>query len=170
MASALMQVIRERRSIRKFKDKAVPLELIRQLIEAARWAPSAKNAQPWRFIIVRDRSKIERFAEIKGQPWIKSAPVIVFVVADRKAHPTYYAIDCARATQNFCLMAHALGLGTCIIACYELDDVRKMLKLPDDYVLVEAIAVGWPDEKPKEKPRLSVDELVYFEEFGRKSE
>jgi len=163
----VFEAIRKRRSIRKYLDKDVPDELIKKILDAARWAPSAKNSQPWEFIIVKDKEKIRKFAEIKKQEWIKTAPVLIFVVANPRVHKIYYAIDCARATQNACLAAFALGLGTCIINCYELSEVKKMLNIPDDLILVEAFSLGWPAESPT-KSRKPLEDIVYEEEYGKK--
>ncbi len=162
------RIIRGRRSIRRFKGKQVPLDILLRLIDAARWAPSSKNRQPWEFIVVRDREKIEAIARIKGEEWIVGASAIIVGVSDPMRSPVYHMSDTAMAMHNMELLAHEIGLGTCWIGIYENDKVKRMLKIPKNKILVGAIAVGFPDERPPPRPRRSVEEIVFLEEYGRK--
>jgi nitroreductase len=208
----LLKIIKTRRSIRRYKEKDVPDELLEKIIEAGRWSPSGDNGQPWRFIIVRDSEtkkalgKIaaegsgrrftaeyftgrmqERFEGLKDpdkkdkaykkltsgevSSFLANAPVIIIVCAKLDVWDVSY--DSAMATQNMVLMAHALGLGSCVVVAPVSDmrddiKVMKLLKIPHGYKIIAPLAVGYPDESPNPRPRLSLKEIIFYEEFERR--
>jgi len=208
----LLELMKTRRSIRRYKKKDVPDELLEKIMEAGRWAPSGDNGQPWRFIVVRDfetkkaLSRIategsgrrftaeyftgrldERFEGLKDEEkkarayqklrsgvvsaFLIDAPVIIVVCAYMDVWDVPY--DVAMATQNMQLMAHALGLGTCVVVapvCDIIDEVEtaKLLKIPHGYKVALPLAVGYPDESPGPRPRWALEDIVYDEEFGKK--
>ncbi len=210
----LLKIIKTRRSIRRYKKKDVPDELLEKIIEAGRWSPSGDNGQPWRFIIVRDPEtkkalgKIaaegsgrrftaeyftgrmqERFEGLKDldkkdkaykkltsgevSSFIANAPVIIIVCAKLDVWDVPY--DSAMATQNMVLMAHALGLGSCVVVAPVSDmrddiKVMKLLKIPHGYKVIAPLAIGYPDESPNPRPRLSLKEIIFYEEFERRRE
>lgn len=162
----VIQAIVDRRSIRKYKPDKVDWDLILKLLEAAKWAPSARNAQPWEFIVVDDKAKIEALARIKGASWIASAPLIIIAVSDPSVSPIYHASDTAMALHNISLAALKYGLGTCWIGMYEWEEVKRLFKIPPNKVLVGALAVGYPDEKPHARERKPVSTITYHNEYG----
>ena len=210
----LLKIINTRRSIRRYKEKHVPDELLEKIIEAGRWSPSGDNGQPWRFIIVRDPEtkkalgKIaaegsgrrftaeyltgrmqERFEGLKDpdkkdkafkklvsgevSSFLANAPVIIIVCAKLDVWDVPY--DSAMATQNILLMAHALGLGSCVVVAPVSDmrddiKVMKLLKIPYGYKVIAPLAIGYPDESPNPRPRLSLEEIIFYEEFDRRRE
>jgi nitroreductase len=210
----LLKIIKTRRSIRRYKKKDVPDELLEKIIEAGRWSPSGDNGQPWRFIIVRDPEtkkalgKIaaegsgrrftaeyftgrmqERFEGLKDldkkdkaykkltsgevSSFLANAPVIIIVCAKLDVWDVPY--DSAMATQNMVLMAHALGLGSCVVVAPVSDmrddiKVMKLLKIPHGYKVIAPLAIGYPDESPNPRPRLSLKEIIFYEEFERRRE
>ncbi len=151
-----------RRSIRKFQDRDVPMEIIEKILDVARYAPSAKNRQPWTFIVVRDREIIDRLSRIHryASP-LRNAPTAIVVACNKLESPVSYQVDCANATMYIMLAAHALGLGTVWIqALRNIEEIQEILKLPQHIIPVAILAVGWPAEKPTARPRKPLAELI----------
>ncbi len=179
----LMDLIRARRSVRRYADRPVERGLIEECLEAARLAPSAENAQPWRFVVVDDAQVKARLADAafsgvyRPTRFAAKAPGIVAVLAKpdivanrlgRAIQGTkYYLIDCGIACQQFVLRATELGLGVCYIGWYSKRGVRKVLQVPRSHDIVVLLAVGYPDAAPsKPKPRKQLCDLVSYNRFG----
>ncbi|MBT4334324.1 nitroreductase [archaeon] len=153
----LDKCIKDRRSIRKYKSKKVEQDKINLLIDAARYAPSAGNVQDWKFIIVKDKSKKELISNISSnQSWMNQAPIFIVVCSEikdlkrtfGKHTDTYAKQDCSAAVQNILLKATDLKLGSCWIGGFNENDIKTVLKIPEDgSVKVEAIiTIGYSDE------------------------
>jgi len=157
-----------RRSVRRFKDAEASDELILRVLEVAKYAPSAKNSQPWEFIVIKDPELRRRLAGI--HPYaapIAGAPLAIAVICDPSKSPTSYAVDCANVATYLLLAAHAFGLGAVWIQTLRnIEEVRKILKVPASKVPIALIALGWPGEKPKLKPRKEVSEITYLNYYG----
>ena len=144
------QAIRARRSIRKFESRNIPDDKLTEVLEAGRWAPSASNFQPWRFIVVRDEKVGKELARVSSYgKFMAQAPVVIAVVVDpsRSNHPVE---DGAAATQNILLAAHSLGLGSCWIGSFDSvweDQAKKILGIPHDKRLLSLISMGYPAER-----------------------
>jgi nitroreductase len=144
------QAIRGRRSIRRFESRDIPDDKLTEVLEAGRWAPSASNFQPWRFIVVRDEKVRKELARVSSYgKFMAQAPVVIAVMVDpsRSNHPVE---DGAAATQNMLLAAHSLGLGSCWIGSFDSiweDQAKKVLGIPGDNRLLSLIAMGYPAEK-----------------------
>jgi nitroreductase len=173
----ISEVIKSRRSVRKYLDKNVDDETILKILDAARYAPSAGNHQPWEFIVVRDsRTKAELVEASYGQEWMLSAPVfIVACINNRLAGAVYgerglklFGIqDVAAAIQNMLLTAESLGLGTCWVGTFSEPMVSAILHCPDYVRPCAIITLGYPAEKPKPPVLQNLDEFVHFERFGQ---
>ena len=171
----LFEAIYGRRSIRSFKETPIPEEALTKILDAARWAPSAGNVQPWEFIVVWDDETREKLASAAlGQSFIAEAPVDIVVCVDlaraRMAYgvrgETLYCIqDTAAAIENMLLAAYALGLGTCWVGAFSEEAVSRILNIPSGYRPVAIIPVGYPDEKPRPRPRRSLKEIVHLDRF-----
>lgn len=163
-----LELLKTRRSIRKYKSKPVEDEKIQKCLEAARWAPSASNKQPWEFLIVRDDEKRQKLGEMHPYAtFVKESPVVFIPLTNPKIHEKYHQSDTALATMQFMIEAHALGLGTCWAGVIESkieQKVKKLLKIPDHLHVLALVAVGYPDESPS-KTRKSLDELVHYEKY-----
>ena len=163
----VLEAIKERRSIRSYELKAVPEEKLTPILEAGRWAPSAGNRQPWRFIVVRDEKVKNELARVAvWGSFLAQAPVAIGVVIDPQgsSHPVE---DGAAATQNMLLAAHALGLGTCWIGSYGSDyeaRAKEVLGIPGDKRLLSLISLGYPAESPR-KGRMELSELVCYDRY-----
>jgi nitroreductase len=169
----VLEAIRMRRSVRAFTGDAVSEEEVQRLIEAARWAPSAGNLQPWEFVIVRDRETKRKLSiAALDQTFIEDAPVVIVVCADqtrsarryqnRGAH-LYSLQDTAAATQNILLTVHAMELGACWIGAFDESGVREVLGTPRNWKPVAIVPVGHSAERPVAPPRRSIDEIIHRE-------
>ena len=189
------EVIERRRSIRRFQKKGVSKEMILQILEAARQAPSAKNAQPWRFLVLGPQSRNAalnameagvrcRMDAVANRPLLadaihtlrimKSAPVLILVVNPAGGTPADSVSGWARvaelldamsvgaAVENLLLEAVALGLGALWIGntFFAYDEIAAALEIQGQ--LLGAVAVGWPDETPEQRPRKSMEEIAGF--------
>jgi nitroreductase len=171
----VLEAVKGRRSIRAFKNQDVPAETVEELIDAARWAPSAGNIQPWEFIIVRKPKIKRRLVEAAlGQMFIEEAPVVIIVCANEERSSqgygargkTLYCLqDTAAATQNIHLTAYSLGLGTCWVGAFREEKTRKILKIPQGIRPVAIIPVGYPAEAPTPRMRKSISQIVHYETF-----
>jgi nitroreductase len=171
----IFDIFKLRRSIRSFTSEDISEEQIEKIIDAARWAPSAGNIQPWEFIVIR-RPEIKR--EIAkaalNQIFIEEAPVVIVVCADEvKSSRVYgsrganlYCIqDTAAAIENMLLAICALGLGACWVGAFNEDDVRRTLRIPRGLRPVAIIPVGHPAEKPAPPRRRALKEIIHYEGF-----
>ena len=190
----VMQAIKGRRSIRKYRNEPVPEEALQTVLEAARWAPSWSNTQCWRLIVVRDKEAKSKLADIligvrpgKANPAteaVRSAPVIIAACAERGVSglrkdesgqsvpatdkgDSWLLFDVALAMGNMSLAAHALGLGTVHVGSLDAAEAARILGIPENVVVVELMPLGWPDEEPAARPRKEINEFVFFEKYQR---
>lgn len=174
----LYEVLKNRRSIRKYKADPVPVETLTLLLEAARVAPSWSNMQCWKFIVVGDVTRKKQLAASMppDNPAIKAvgetAPLVVVLCADPKQsgyqdQKEYYLLDAGLAMQQFILAAHAEGLGTCWVALFDEAKARAACSVPPEYRVVALTPLGYPERQPNERPRNELNEIVYGEEWGK---
>jgi len=168
------EAIRRRRSIRRFRKDELPDGIAEKLIELANMAPSAGNLQARDFIVVRDRKTREALAEAAlDQEFVAQAPLNIVVCAnmERIAHygsrgKTLYTLqDVAAAVQNILLVAVSEGLGAVWVGAFDEERARKILGTPEHIRPVAIIPVGYPDQNPKERPKLPMNELVHYEKW-----
>ena len=173
----LDELINERRSIRSYADKPVEKEKIQQALEAARLAPSASNAQPWRFVVVAGEKRKKILDEGLGglvvpNSWAKTAPVITVVcsatnlfkhtLGEKVQGTHYHLIDLGIAMEHFVLKATELGLGTCYIGWFNAKSVKKALALPASWKVECLITLGYPGTVPEKTPRKKIEEISKF--------
>lgn len=165
------ETVRRRRSIRAYLKKPIPDDIFRRIMDAARLAPSAKNLQPWKFIVIRDDCRKKEIARIcKERTWIADASVIIAGVA---TNPDYRMgsgqpssqIDLAIALTHITLAAASESLGTCWIGSFDLPVAKKYLAIPDEYILVGFMTLGYPAESPPQKYRKLLEEIVVSEQW-----
>ena len=166
----LMQAIRARRSIRNFRDMPVEEELLLAVLEAGRLAPSAKNMQDWRFIVVRDAATRSLLAKAaRGQEFVGQAPVVIAACGTSDLVMTCgqpaYAIDVAIALDHMTLAAASLGLGTCWIGALYEDKVKEILGVPPEIRVVALLPLGYPAVEPGPRGRKSLDEIIAREHW-----
>lgn len=161
-----IQALKTRRSIREYKQEAVPQDVLKQLIDCARLAASARNEQPWEFIVVLDKGIKKQISDLAPNgPFVKDAPALIAVFCrDSK----YYLEDGCAATENILLAAFALGLGTCWVAGDKKPyclTVQKLLNVPDGYKLVSMVTVGYPAAEAETHHKRKLEEVLHWEKF-----
>jgi nitroreductase len=166
----LIRTILTRRSVRNFKQKAIPNELTKELIRAGMYAPSARNTQPWHFIVTDKREKLDALSEIHPYAlMLKKATLAILVCGDLKLENSEYYIiqNCSAATQNILLAAHSLGLGSVWLGIQprkeRIKSMKDFFKLPDHIIPVSLIAVGYPDESVQMPERFKPERIKYDE-------
>lgn len=170
-----LELVMKRQSARSYLQRSVPREIIDRCMEAARWAPSACNSQPWFFIVVDDEKVKDTLAEkafsgIYGiNAFVREAPVIIVVVTERSAYAArlgsyfrgtrYNLIDIGIACEHLVLQAAEEGLGTCWLGWFNERAVKRVLGLARSAKVDILISMGYPKEKaPAEKRRKTLDE------------
>lgn len=181
----LLDLIRNRRSVRKYTDKPVGKKDILTCLEAARLAPSACNSQPWKFIVVDNKDLKDKLCDAafssvySGNKFVKTAPAIIAVVQE----PTklvakigsffkdtkFRLIDIGISCEHFILQAHELGLGTCWIGWFNEKGVKELLKVPEDkrvHILISLGYAGYAQEQIiKDKTRKDLSEISSFNQY-----
>jgi len=167
----LYEAIDHRYSVRDYKSLDVEAEKLMRILDAGRVAPSARNLQNWKFVVVRDPVVKDPLVEACEQPWMSTAPVIVAVVGTSgrtmfcgiPADP----VDCAIAIDHMTLAAVAEGLGTCWIGHFKQEECKRILDVPEECSIIEMFTLGYPaSEKKGESKRKSSDEVICFEKFS----
>ncbi len=161
----VFEAIKKRRSVREYTGKRIPRDLLERLLKAARDAPSAKNLQPWRLIVVTDRKLLEALVPVcHNQGFIAdSGALLVGITEDEK----WSKIDLAIALDHVSLAAAALGLGTCWIGAFHGNEVRKMLDIPEEFHVTMCMTVGYPADKGQSPTKKSIEEVVHLEHYGK---
>lgn len=176
-----MELMMSRRSIRRFESRDVPEESVEKVLKAVQWAPSWANTQCWEIVVVRDAAIKARLQETlgKGNPASKAmveAPVVLVVCGKLQSSGYYkgqvttkfgdwFMFDLGLATQNLCLMAHAVGLGTVIVGLFDHDKVRSILGVPEGYEVVAMVPLGYPAERSSAPKRREPGDFVHRERF-----
>ena len=163
----VFEAIYGRRSIRKYRYELINEELIIKVLDAARWAPSSRNRQPWEFIVISDRRTLKSIAELAPYGrFISTAPLAIAVVVDPTVSPVFYKEDGSCAVQNLMLAAWALNLGTCWIGAMDREKVKELLHIPMNKYLLTVIPIGYPEEVPEPPPRKPLEEIVHVQKYG----
>ncbi|PKM81686.1 MAG: nitroreductase family protein [Firmicutes bacterium HGW-Firmicutes-14] len=171
MTKDVITAILERRSVRKFKADPVPRATVGRLIDAARWAPSAGNVQPWQFYVVyNEQKKAEIASAAFNQSFVKEAPVVVVICTQpdmsaaryRERGRNLYAIqDAAAATQNILLAAEGYGLSSCWVGAFNEIPVMEALELPKGTIPAAIIPIGFGENEEGPPARRPVEEIVH---------
>lgn len=178
----VLEAIKTRRSIRRYKTTPVDDKTLELVLEAARWAPSWANTQCWRFIVVRDSKIKAELADMVGVnpavDAIRNAPVVIVACAELGKSGYYdgelasdegdwYMFDVALAMQNLVLAAHSLGLGTVNVGLhFDTQKAASILGIPAGFRAVEMTPLGYPDQEPKVRPRKELSEIVFYDKYG----
>lgn len=161
-----LMFIFKRRSIRAFKPIQVSEEDVRALLEAGMAAPSANNLKPWHFIVITDRQKLNRLAEIHPfADMLRQATLCIAVCADPEISPRYWVQDCSAATENILIAAANLGLGAVWLGCHPREErkrpIKKFLEIPERMELLSLIAIGHPAEKKEPRTQFNPRRVHY---------
>ena len=171
----VFEAIQTRQSVRAYQDREVEEDKLQRILEAARLAPSARNRQEWRFVVVRDAATRQRLSEAaKGQKQVAQAPIVIAGCAETDGAvmtcgQQCYPIDVAIALEHIALQAVEEGLGTCWIGAFEEEAAKEVLGIPVDAPVrvVELMPLGYPADEPREKTRLAMEEIVMWEQWGK---
>jgi nitroreductase len=148
----IIEVLKTRRSIRRYINKPIPDEIIKDIINCARLAPTANNKQPWLFVVIKDKKLKEKIAELTDYgKFIKQADCCIAVFCE---DTKYYLEDGSAATENILLAAWHYGIGSCWIAGDKksyAEEIRKILEIPQKYKLVSLISLGYPEKEEIKK-------------------
>jgi len=172
----IYELISTRRSIRKYRSDPVSEEQIRRVLEAARLAPSWKNLQCWRFIVIRsEEGKVGLLSAFDdtnpGKKAITAAPVVIALCADpqasgQKGDRMYYLVDAGITMEHLILAAWEEGLGTCWLGEFDESAAKAALGVPEGWRVVALTPLGYPDQHPKPRPRKTLEEIVFREKWG----
>ena len=176
-----IQAIRSRRSIRKYQQKPVPHEVIEQIVADAAYAPSWKNTQIARYVLVEDRTTIDKMAEEMvldfklNEKMLKNCPAVMVLtyVTGRSGYERdgsfstpkeagFEMFDAGIAAQTFCLAAWERGVGTVITGYFDEEKITRLLNLPENQKVSCVIGLGYPDEEPAAPKRKSVEDLLTY--------
>lgn len=177
-----LECIMTRRSCRKFKEEAVPHELVEEIVGAASYAPSWKNTQITRYIVIEDKEKLQRIADDcvldfeYNKKTISRCPMLVIVtmVKNRSGYEKdgsfttskgdrWEMFDAGIATQTFCLAAHEKGLGSVIMGIFDEAKLAEVVSIPDGQQVAALVAVGYPVFQPEAPKRKEASELLSFQ-------
>ena len=164
----LIELMKARRSIREFADKSISKEALENIVDAARFAPTARNVQPWEFVVVVNKETLKKIAAITehGKFIVNCASCILVFAQDTK----YFLEDCSAATQNAMLAACSLGIGSCWVAgdkkAYS-QEFNSLLGVPDNLKLVSLIGLGYPltDKVFRVAEKRSLKDVLHWEKF-----
>ncbi len=169
----VLDVIRKRKSVRKYKSDPIPEDVLLRVLEAARLAPSAKNLQPWKFIIIKDEKIKEQLVEAcLNQRFIAEAPIVIAACGfpdncytKQGRYMKSWSIDVAIALEHLILQAAEEGLGTCWIGAFEEREVKKILGVPENVRVVGLTPLGYPAQEPKDRGRKKLEEIISYDKY-----
>ena len=166
----ILNLLKSRRSIRVYQDKPVPQDLLLQILEAGRWAPTGANLQPWHFIVVTDPETRRQIGGVARFLFIKSshvgkAPVVLILGFDTRKGK-YGRYDVTLAGGNMLTMATHLGLGTCWIGAFDEQRVKEILGIPEHIEVIALITLGYPGENAEVPPRVELERIVHWESWS----
>ena len=162
----VLEAIKTRRSIRRYKPEQISEKNLQTILEAARLAPSAANRQPWRFIIVQEAARKNAIAEAANdQTFMNDAAVIVVAAGDPDESVRWHEKDTMIALEHMVLTATSIGYGSCWIGAFDEDEVKRLLKIPPRMKVVAILPIGIPDEKPKARPRKDSSDIFFKEQW-----
>jgi nitroreductase len=157
------EAIVKRRSVRRFKDKPVSDEDLKKLLNAARLAPTGGNRQPWKFVAVRN-PKLIRGVKMFSEG-LSGTPTLIMGMCTDDMNPITI-MDMAMASENIMIQCVDLGLGSCAIASFNKESVKKLLEVPDNISLPLLLSIGYPEGEPRQRPKKTLSEVAYQEKYG----
>ena len=170
-ASRVLSLARNRRIVRRFADRSIPHDVLAAVLETARYSPSAKEAQPWRFIVVREALNRHRIAAAAfNHPHVRTAPIIVVCAARIHSHVSgngraSHPLDLAAAAESMVLAATDLGLASSWITGYREPAIRELLDIPENVPIVAILALGYPEGLDALPERLPREQIISWERW-----
>ncbi|MBD3354075.1 MAG: hypothetical protein GF364_21515 [Candidatus Lokiarchaeota archaeon] len=159
----VLELMKNRRSIRCYTKEEVSEDAIRKILEAGRWCQSASNVQPWRFIIIKNRKIIKSLSKLATYgKFTRDAPIVIAIVADKKNAPKWYIHDTSMVSHQMCLMISALGLGTCWIGSMQRDKAAELLNLKNGEYLTTILPIGHPRSERSPTKRKELKDIISY--------
>ncbi|WP_414470025.1 nitroreductase family protein [Methanobacterium sp. ACI-7] len=166
-----LDLIKSRYSVRAYKNEPVEKEKLEKILEAARFAPTAVNYQPFRLIVIQTKDREDELKQIYQAEWFSQAPLIICVCTEaqnawvRKDGKNFVDVDATIVMDHIILAATSLGLGTCWIGAFDVDAARKFLSVPANVEPLVFTPLGYPADMISEKKRKPLSELVKYEKW-----
>jgi nitroreductase len=166
MTMSVLELITNRRSIRRYRTDEIPQHTVKRILEAGRYAPSADNKQPWHFIVVTNPEVKEKLSKGRWNSFIKdSAFTVVGCAYEGSASRKWSTVDTTIALQNMVIAAWSLGIGSCWIGDFKEAEVKRILGVPKDWKILSLISFGYPAETPNPTPRKPLKEVASYNRF-----
>ena len=163
---SLIDVVLDRRSIRRYEQKEIPKVILDKILEAGRQAPSAANKQPWHFIVLTDSEIKKELSKGLFNRFIKDAPVAIVGCAHKDLIAgKWSSVSTTIALQNMVVAAWAMGVGSCWIGDFNEEKVKRLLSISESWKIVALISFGYPAEKPQPRKKKPFEEIVGFNKF-----
>lgn len=164
---SLVDVVLSRRSIRSYEKKEIPKDVLDKILEAGRQAPSAANRQPVHFIVLTDYEVKKELSGGLVNKFVKDSAFTVVGCAHTGDLLTgkWAIVDTSIALQNMVIAAWVMGVGSCWVGAFKEDNVKQLLKIPEDWKVVALVAFGYPAEQPHPKTKKPIEEIVSFNKF-----
>lgn len=169
----VLDVIKERGSVRRYEDRPIAEEILKQVLEAARLAQSAGNRQPWEFVVIQGKDMKKKLASA-AEPFAAEAAAVIVCIA----HPENcghvgpmdsFLVDVAIAVENMALVSWELGLGSCWIGAYDEEQIKQLLGIPENLSVVSLLTLGYPAEKPATQTirqrRKPLTQIIHYEKY-----
>ncbi|MGZ7044066.1 MAG: nitroreductase family protein [Methanobacterium sp.] len=166
-----LDLVKSRYSVRAYKNQPVEEEKLEKILEAARFAPTAVNYQPFKIIVINTEGREDDLKRVYQAEWFSEAPVVICVCCEpqnawvRRDGKNYADVDATIVMDHIILTATSLGLGTCWIGAFDAEAVRIILKLPDGVEPLVFTPIGYPADEKSEKKRKELSELVKYEHW-----
>ena len=166
----LLDIIRKRYSCRSYLEKEIEQEKLDRIFEAARLAPSAKNLQDWRFVVLIEKETKTKVAALTNRPQVFEKAGAIIVACSNKDYvmrcgQAVGPIDVSIALEHISLQAAELGLATCWIGSFDAEKTKQVLGIPADTTLIELMALGYPEGEGKQNTRLAIDEILCYNKW-----
>jgi nitroreductase len=163
---SLIDTVLSRRSVRRYEPKEIPRDVLDQILEAGRQAPSAANKQPWHFIVLTDYEIKKELSKGLFNRFIKDAPVTIVGCAPKDLIAGKWSmVSTTIALQNMVVAAWAMGVGSCWIGDFNEEKVKRLLSISENWNVVALVSFGYPAEKPQPRKKKPVEEIVGFNKF-----
>lgn len=165
-----MDAIKQRRSVRDYEPRTISGEILEDIIDAARLAPSANNIQPWEFVVITKKEALKKIASLTDYgSFIANAAACIIVCCN---NTKYYLEDGSAATENALLAAKAHGVGSCWVAGDKkayTENIKKFLDIPEDLKVVSIVSLGYAKEEPEPHQKRKLKDILHWERFSKKT-
>lgn len=164
----LIEALLSRRSIRKYKNQNIEIDILQKILKAAMYAPSAMNLQPWQYVVINDRNVLnETLKSIPHAELLKQTPAAILICGDKEIekNESWMIQNCSAAIQNILLASHGLGIGSCWIAIHGIQEIVNnvciQFNLPENIIPISMITLGYPDEEVISEERFKKEKIHF---------